>query len=125
MGDVKWSSRRKGEGIYDAWSWVHVASGGALRVARVHWVHALAVLAAFELVEGGLRRIKSLDGGLFEYESWPNLVGDIAFGVAGYAGAAGLERAWKRLRKRSKAQHSAVLVAVSRARPSARVVPSA
>lgn len=45
---------------------------------------ALGALVVYELFEGGLRRIKLRDGGLFEHESWPNVVADVVVGMAGY-----------------------------------------
>lgn len=63
---------------------MHLGSGAALGVLLDSpWV-ALAVLVVYEGVEGLLRRIKVEDGGLFEYESWPNIVVDVLVGWAGF-----------------------------------------
>jgi hypothetical protein len=76
---------RKGEAAFDGWSWVHAAGGFVLGLSGLYWPWALAAIAAYELLEGGLRRIKVEEGGLFEYESWPNIFADIAVGSLGYA----------------------------------------
>ncbi|MBI2079088.1 MAG: hypothetical protein HYT80_12120 [Euryarchaeota archaeon] len=76
---------RKGVKAVDAWSLVHVASGVGLAVVGVGPWLAVGAIVGFELVEGGLRRISVKGGGgLFEYESWPNVVTDVLVGVAGY-----------------------------------------
>jgi hypothetical protein len=76
---------RRGEAPLDRWSLVHVASGGALAVLNVNWYWMLAILVGFEAVEAGLRRIKVTEGGLFEYESWWNVAGDLVTGAMGWA----------------------------------------
>jgi hypothetical protein len=75
---------RKGEAWVDGWTAIHVASGAALGALGTGPLLALAALVAYEAFEGLLRRIKLEDGGLFEYESWGNIVVDV---LAGYAGA--------------------------------------
>lgn len=80
-------SGRRGEAALDAWTWVHVGSGVALGVLLRSWWVVLALLVAYEAFEGVLRRIKLEEGGLFEYESWPNIVADVVAGMAGFAAA--------------------------------------
>ena len=43
-----------------------------------------AALTLYEVAEAGLRRIRLKEGGLFEYESWPNIVLDVVVGMAGF-----------------------------------------
>lgn len=77
-------ARRRGESAFDRWSWVHVGSGAALALLVADWRIVLGLLVAFEGLEGALRRIRVKEGGLFEYESWPNIVGDLVVGMAGF-----------------------------------------
>lgn len=77
---------RKGEAAVDWWSLVHFASGLVLGlVPFVGWWWAVAILVGYEGLEAGLRRIKTEDGGLFEYESWMNIAIDVALGLTGFA----------------------------------------
>lgn len=76
---------RPGEAPLDAWSLVHAASGAGLALVVGPWYVALGLLVAYEGLEAGLRRIKVEEGGLFEYESWPNIVADVAVGMLGFA----------------------------------------
>jgi hypothetical protein len=75
---------RKGEAALDWWTWVHFGAGCLIGLTGLAWAWALAVIVVYELVEGGLRHIKTEEGGLFEYESWPNIFVDILVGTAGY-----------------------------------------
>jgi hypothetical protein len=75
---------RPGQAPLDWWSWVHLATGAALAIAFAHWWAVLAILCIYEVLEGGLRRIKLEEGGLFEHESWLNIVTDIAVGMVGF-----------------------------------------
>lgn len=84
--DRRGRTRRKGEAALDNWSWAHVASGAGLALSGVSWGWSLALLVGFEALEGALRRTKDR-GGLFEYESWPNIVADVVTGMIGFAGA--------------------------------------
>lgn len=45
----------------------------------------LIIVILYEGLEGVLRRVKLKDGGLFEYESWANIIIDILVAVVGYA----------------------------------------
>ena len=76
---------RKGEATFDWWSLVHFATGLLMGLLPIGWPLACALIVGYELFEGGLRHVKTEEGGLFEYESWPNIVADIALGLAGYA----------------------------------------
>ena len=91
-------SFRKGEDAFDAWSWVHLASGIGLGFLNLEPVTAATVLVGFEVIEGGLRQIKTEEGGLFEYESWSNIIADIAVGLLGY----GIFRAVRNRRRRRR-----------------------
>jgi hypothetical protein len=77
-------SYRKGEAPFDRWSLVHAGSGMVLGLLRLDWLLVLTLLLLYEAFEGFLRRVKTEDGGLFEYESWPNIAIDIAAGMVGY-----------------------------------------
>lgn len=80
--------RRRGEAPLDNWSWAHVASGAGLALSGVSWGWAFGLLVGFEALEGALRRARSKEaGGLFEYESWPNIAADVMTGMIGFAGA--------------------------------------
>ena len=80
--------RKKGEAAFDSWSWAHVASGAGLALTGVSWGWSLAMLVGFEAFEAALRRIQTKSaGGLFEYESWPNIMADVATGMVGFAAA--------------------------------------
>src|SRR5438552_2756889 len=78
-------ARRRGEAALDAWTWVHVGSGAALGALLGSWWLALLLLLLYEAFEAGLRRIRLQDGGLFEYESWPNIGADVVAGLLGFA----------------------------------------
>ena len=68
----------------DWWTLVHFAAGLALGLLPMGWAWAALIVVGYEVLEGGLRRIKTKDGGLFEYESWPNIAVDVLIGLAGY-----------------------------------------
>lgn len=76
---------RKGEAAVDWWTLVHFAAGLVLGLLPIGWVWATAIILGYEGLEAGLRRVKTKDGGLFEYESWQNIGLDIAIGLAGFA----------------------------------------
>lgn len=76
---------RKGEDAFDWWSIPHFGSGLLLGVLPIGWLSALVAIVGYEGLEGLLRRIKTEEGGLFEYESWPNVLADILLGIAGFA----------------------------------------
>jgi hypothetical protein len=76
---------RNGENAFDVWSWVHFASGGVLATVVGNWWLGIALLVLYEFVEAGLRRVRLQDGGLFEYESWKNILTDLVVGLAGFA----------------------------------------
>ena len=76
---------RKGKKAFDAWSLVHVGAGVGLAVVGMGPWLAIALIFGFEVLEAVLRRIPVKGGGgLFEYESWPNVVADIVVGAGGY-----------------------------------------
>jgi hypothetical protein len=79
-------SFRRGEAPFDKWSLVHAASGAALGLLFSSFLLAFGLLAAYEGVEALLRRVRpDPEGkGLFEYESWPNILADILVGMAGF-----------------------------------------
>ncbi|HUR62974.1 MAG TPA: hypothetical protein VM241_00680 [Candidatus Thermoplasmatota archaeon] len=79
-------SFRRGELPFDKWSLVHVASGVALGFLLSSFLWAFALLALYEAFEGVLRRVnRDAEGrGLFEYESWPNILADVLVGMAGF-----------------------------------------
>ncbi len=77
---------KPGEPAFDAWSLAHVASGLAIAYST-DWddFETMTALIAYEFFEAILRNTPGHDGqGLFEYESWPNILGDVAAGYAGY-----------------------------------------
>lgn len=75
----------KGENWFDGWSLVHVGAGASLAAVGLGWKWALAVLVAFELLEMFMRNQPTADGGgLTEYESPANVVGDVLFGLLGF-----------------------------------------
>lgn len=76
---------RNGEAAFDWWTTVHFASGVGLGLWPLGWLSGVGLIVGYEGLEGLLRRVKTADGGLFEYESWPNVVVDILIGVAGFA----------------------------------------
>lgn len=78
------SEARPGEAPVDWWSVPHVATGIALALLVDPWWMALVLLVGYEVLEAGLRHIPGKDGGLFEYESWPNIFADVAFGMLGW-----------------------------------------
>jgi hypothetical protein len=78
-----------GEAPFDRWSLVHVGSGIALGLVFADWTGFLivvALLVGYEALEGILRHIKPDPNGkgLFEYESWPNIIADVLVGLAGF-----------------------------------------
>ena len=75
---------RKGEDALDWWSIPHFASGLALGLLPIDWFVAVALIVGYEVLEAGLRRIKTSEGGLFEYESWTNILVDVLLGLAGF-----------------------------------------
>lgn len=75
---------RKGEKLLDWWSLVHFASGLLLGLLPIGWGTAAFAIVGYEGLEGVLRRIKTKEGGLFEHESWRNIVGDVLLGLAGF-----------------------------------------
>lgn len=76
---------RKGEAAVDWWSLVHFASGLVLGLLPIGWVLAVVAIVGYEVLEAGLRRVKTKEGGLFEHESWVNITLDVVLGLAGYA----------------------------------------
>ena len=78
-------SGRKGEDPFDWWSLAHFAAGLVLGLLPISWPLAVALILGYELVEGGLRHVKTEEGGLFEYESWANIGADVVLGLSGYA----------------------------------------
>jgi hypothetical protein len=74
---------RKGENWFDFWSLLHVASGALLAALGLSWKWALLILVGFELWEMALRKGKTGDA-LLEYESIPNVIGDVLFGLLGF-----------------------------------------
>lgn len=84
--DVRGRVRRKGEAALDNWSWAHVVSGAGLALTGVSWMGALGMLVGFEAVEALLRRVHTKERwGVFEYESWPNVIADVVTGMVGFA----------------------------------------
>ena len=75
---------RKGEAAIDWWSIPHFASGLVLGLLPMGWGLAAVLIVGYEVLEAGLRRIKTAEGGLFEYESWKNIWVDIILGLAGF-----------------------------------------
>lgn len=76
----------------DPWSVVHLLAGGLLGLFIRNAAWAFVLLVAYELLEGGLRRVKrpgQQGKGLFEYESWPNIFLDVLFGMFGWLFAQG------------------------------------
>jgi len=76
---------RKGEQAVDWWSLPHFASGLVLGLLPIGWLWAFAIVIGYEGFEAVLRRVKTEDGGLFEYESWRNILVDVVLGLGGYA----------------------------------------
>lgn len=69
---------RKGEAALDWWTLPHIGSGVVLALLLAEpWLIA-ALLILYELFEGALRRVQTKAGaGVFEHESWPNIVADV------------------------------------------------
>ena len=69
---------RPGEAALDWWTLPHVGSGIVLALLLAEpWLIA-ALLIVYEAFEAALRRIKTKAGaGVFEYESWPNIIADV------------------------------------------------
>ena len=88
MTMVRWfpaPGLRKGEPVLDWWTLPHVASGVVLAFTLHSWLLSLALLVVYEVFEALLRRIKTKSGaGVFEYESWPNIVADVVIGMIGW-----------------------------------------
>ena len=91
-------AKRKGEAPLDNWSWVHLAAGIGLGAIGVPTLWGMGLIAGFEVLEGGLRQIKTTKraGGLFQYESWPNIIADIIVGAAGFFLGQGARWLWFR-----------------------------
>ena len=83
----------------DLWSIVHFASGACLAVIGLNTRWSIAALAAFEVLEAGLRLVPRADGPLFEYESLANIVADVFIGLIGYLVVEAVMRrySWPRL----------------------------
>jgi hypothetical protein len=79
------SPPRKGQAAFDRWSIPHLLTGFGLGMLPLRWPFVLALLVAYEAFEGGLRQYRLEEGGVFEYESWPNIAADIMLGMLGYA----------------------------------------
>lgn len=75
---------RKGEDALDWWSLPHFATGLILGLLPIGWLLAAGLIVGYEVLEAGLRRIKTEEGGLFEHESYPNIVADVVLGLAGF-----------------------------------------
>lgn len=76
----------RGYAAFDVWTWVHLASGLALGVLFSSWLLSIGLLVGFEVLEAGLRRLRTKsDRGFFEPESWPNVLVDVLVGAAGVA----------------------------------------
>ena len=75
----------RGEKAVDWWSLPHFTSGLLLGLLPIGWLWAFILIVGYEGFEGALRRIKTEDGGLFEYESWRNIFFDVVLGLGGYA----------------------------------------
>jgi hypothetical protein len=75
----------RGEKAIDWWSLPHFASGLLLGLLPIGWVTCFAALTLYEGFEAALRQVKTEEGGLFEYESWRNILFDIVVGLAGFA----------------------------------------
>lgn len=69
---------RKGAAALDWWTLPHVASGIVLAILLAEAWLILALLIVYEAFEAALRRVKTKAGaGVFEYESWPNIIADV------------------------------------------------
>lgn len=80
--------QRKGEAALDWWSFIHLGAGLALGLLRIDWLWAVVLVVGFEGLEAILRLVKPrrMHGkGLFEHESWPNIVADVIIGLGGFA----------------------------------------
>jgi hypothetical protein len=76
---------RNGEAALDEWSFAHFACGLVVGLLPIGWATAAAAIVGYEAFEGGLRHVKTEEGGLFEYESWRNIGMDVVLGLAGFA----------------------------------------
>lgn len=62
----------------DWWTLPHVGSGIALALLLAEGWLILALLILYEAFEEALRRVKTKAGaGVFEHESWPNIIADV------------------------------------------------
>jgi hypothetical protein len=69
----------------DLWSLLHFAAGVLFALLRVPWFGLLALAVGYEGFEAGLREGRTSKGGVFEAESWQNMVCDILVAGAGWA----------------------------------------
>lgn len=69
---------RRGRAALDWWTLPHVGSGIVLALLLTEPWAILALLILYEAFEGALRRVKTkAGGGVFEFESWPNVIADV------------------------------------------------
>jgi hypothetical protein len=69
---------KKGQAALDWWTLPHVGSGIVLAILLAEAWAILGLAILYEVLEALLRRIKTRSGaGVFEYESWPNIVADV------------------------------------------------
>lgn len=69
---------RSGKAALDWWTLPHVGSGIVLAILLAEVWLILTLLILYEAFEAALRRVKTKSGGgVFEYESWPNIIADI------------------------------------------------
>jgi hypothetical protein len=78
---------------FDGWSLLHAAAGALCALLQVPWFGLLALAVGYEGFEAGLRQGRTRKGGVFEPESWQNMVCDIlvagaAWGLVAWALAA-------------------------------------
>lgn len=80
---------------FDWWSLAHVSSGVLLAFAGVPWYGMLALGIGYEGFEAGLRMSRAhARKGVFEPETWGNMMADVLVDMVGWAAAAGAVLWW-------------------------------
>lgn len=74
----------------DWWSALHFTAGCVLCFLYVPWYGMLALAVGYEGLEAATRRNRTHKGGIFEGESWVNIVADVVVACLGWAATWGV-----------------------------------